>query len=225
MARDMKSKRKACEDYIVKVVEAIDPGGLNTERYKKHFAAMNDDEFHTFMEELKDHKKRKLTIYAPNMKNNLRMNNVVAAADLVGVKLFERIRLWDGVNKRYYLTPEKYLVLKGPWRRLKQHLKDKMSVPESDTTIDLLTGQVVKPDKGSSVSSTEAQTYASKGLTKSLTELINVRGGNIGAYAAFKASLEETGVASLGEIDATSRVRSAVVAGIYLKAMMLDNNL
>lgn len=216
--------RKKTEDLILKHISMADPSGFNTKRYREKFDAMNDREFATWMGEIRD-RKRQLTMYAPNMKVNLRIDDLLATAKALGIELTERLRLWDHIGQRYYLTPHKYLVLTLPVRRLKQYLMDKMSVPESDKTLDLFTGQVVRPDKGSSISMTEMQTMMSKGLQKTITELTNVRGGNVHAYADFKASLEENGSVNLSELDPNTKVRSTVVGSVYLTANMLENNM
>jgi len=217
-------RRRNVEKKIIETARIIDPSGTNAKRYMELFSGMDDKTFHSFMEDIRD-KKRTLDIVAPNMIINLRNDDLFAAADYLGLELFERIWLYDPISDRRYLTPQKYLVITAPVRRLKQHLEDKMSVPESDRRISVTTGQVIQPDKGSSISIVEAQTLDSKGLHKAVSELINIRGGNIPGYAILRSRLEEEGMADLGQIDATTVVRSAVVAETYLKAMHLDNNL
>lgn len=216
------SKRRQVEAYVLQHLQTMDPTGSNAERYRAAFAKMDDAAFDTFMTQIKEGK-RTLVLYAPNMVVALQMPHLLAAARAVNCKLFERLRLWS--NGRWFITKHEYLVLLLPVRRLKQYLMDKISVPESDQTIDLFTGQVVKPDKGSSLSLVEMQTLDSKGLHKALIELTNVRGGNVPAYASFKAQLEETGTAALTTTDMSGAIRSVVVADVQLKAMHLDTNL
>ena len=217
-------RRKAVEDKILSVIQTMDKSGTNAELYRTQFSQMDDSAFQKWMEELRD-KKRKLVLYTPNMKVTLQVEDLIAAAKMVNVPIFERLRIWDPVGQRTYTTPHSYLVLRLPVRRLKQFLFDKISIPESDKRINAFTGQVARPDKSSSVSAIELQTIASKGLDKSIVELATVRGGNPDAYADFKASLEETGQAQLSELDPSMRVRSAEVASVYLTAMGIENNL
>lgn len=219
-----KDKRKSIEATIVKVIKLMDPSGMNSDEYVKIFSSMSDAEFDRFMRDIRDGK-RKLIIYAPNMKNTLKVENLLKAAKSLKVPLFERMKIWDPIGKRYYTTPNPYMVLRLPIRRLKQFLFDKISIPESDKTINQLTGQVTKPDKGSAVSGIELQTIASKGLDNTIVELATVRGGNPDAYAGFRAALEETGDAHLSEVDPNQRVRSAEIASVYFESMMIDNNL
>lgn len=219
-----KNLRKTVESYILNIVNTMDPSGFNDDYYKKLFKSMDDKAFDVFMQNIRDGKQR-LSLLVPNMVVNLKIANLITAADKVGVELFERIRLWDSATKQYYLTAHKYLVSRLPIRRVKQFLMDKLSVPESDTKTDLLTGQVIKPDKGSAISLVEMQTMIAKGLDKSIVELMAVRGGNPFAYAAYKASIADTGLVKLSELRQDNSVRSAVVASVYFKSMHLANNL
>lgn len=216
--------RAAVEKYLLSVVDGMDHTGYNGKRYRERFAAMSDAQFDKFMQDMRDGIQQ-MVVYAPNMKINLRIDNLLATAKRIGLKLFERIRIWDPATKRFFLTPHPHLVALLPIRRMKQYQASKISVPDSDTNTDLLTGQVVRPDKGSSISLVEAQTLLSKNLNMTVTEFLRVRGGDIHAYADLKAQLEETGSASLKSIDPSTKVRSSVVLSAYLKAMHIDNNL
>jgi len=218
-------KRKKVEDYILKNVGQLDRSGLNVKRYKELFAKMDDNLFDRWMQEIRDDRKKVLTFQAPNMKVTVEFEDIFEVADRIGLKLFERIKLWDSTTKRYFTTPQEYMIVMLPARRLKQYLKSKISIPESDTVTDLFTGQVIKPDKGSSVSLVEIQTMFSKGLTQTITEVANVRGGNIHSYAAMKAQLEETGEAHLSDLDQGNRVRSSVVVNSYLTSLLLQSNI
>lgn len=219
----MQEKRKAVENFIIKLMKTADPSAFNVKYYRDLFAKLDDKMFDQWMDRFKA-KKTKLYFYAPNMKVFPNLGNIMKAAELTGSKYFERLKLWDEATKRYYYTPHTHLVLKLPVRRLKQYLMGKISIPENDRVLNNLTGQVSRPDKGSSMSLTEAQTLDSKGLHKCLTELTNIRGGNIEAYDSLRSELIETGRASFGDLD-SGTIRSAQSANNFLKAMHLDNNL
>ena len=216
--------RKKVENYILRNMSRLDRTGLNTKRYKELFTKMDDNLFDRWMREMADGRKKKLIIYVPNMIVKVEFEDILKVAEDIDLKLFERVKLWDATTKRYFITPQKYLIADLPARRLKQYRKSKVSIPESDTVTDLFTGQVIKPDKGSSISMVEFQTMVSKGLLLTATEFANPRGGNIHGYAAMKASLEETGEVRLSDIDQGTRVRSAVVANAFLTSMLLESN-
>ena len=218
------TNRTAVEALILKTINTLDPSGVNTKRYQDQFAKWSDTQFKSFMLGIREHR-IKLVLYVPNLKINLKTANIFKAAHDLNLELFERIRLWDSTTQRYYLTPQKYPVVMLPVRRLKQHLMSKMSVPANDARIDAFSGQVIKSDKGSSISSVEMQTILSKGLKTSISELIRVRGGDLPAYTTFRSQLEETGSASLNAIGDDSRARSSVILSAYFMAAHIDNNL
>jgi len=217
----MTPKRKAVQEHILETIKLIEPD-LNYDRYVKMFDGMNDAQFDAYMKHLKEG--GKIDLEVPNMKISIKQENVYKAAKRLGLELFERLRLWDKINERYYLTPHKYLVILSPIRQLKQYLMDKMSVPEDDKKVDIRTGQVIKPDKGSSISSVQTGVLFSRGLEKSAVELIAIRGGNVGAYTAFTSSLEETGTVSQSQLNVEERAHSADMVNIYLKGAAIDNN-
>lgn len=220
----MDEKRKKTEEFIYKNLDIIDPSGFNSKRRRDQFAKMSDTQFREYMVRLREGTD-KLPIETPNMVVALKQADLKRGAESLGVKLFERVKIWDTATQRYYLTPFPYLIVELPIRRVKQYLMDKISVPDSDRVINPMSGQVTKPDKGSAISMTEAQTYDSKGLHRNLDELLTVRGGNLEAYAAFKAALEQGGSARLSELDFGAGVRSVVVGQALLESMHLSNNL
>lgn len=220
----MTPKRAKAEAQILKSIATADPSGFNTQRYKERFAAMSDKQFDDWMRDCHEGRD-KFPLETPNMKVQITIRNLQKACDEIGVKLFEQLRIWDSSTKRYFTTPEKFLIVELPVRRVKQYLMDKISVPTSDRVVNPTTGQVVKPDKGSAISMTEAQTYDSKGLQICLDELLIVRGGNLDAYAQYKAALENGGSVRLSELDYSGGVRSAEIAKVLLESMHIENNL
>ncbi len=220
----MNPKRKQATDHILKHIRTMEPSGYNEKRYQKMFDSMSDEDFDQFMQNLRD-KKTKLTLFAPNMKINLRIENLQKAADDLDLKLFERLHLYDDVTKKRYLTTHEYLVVRLPVRRARQFLMHKLSVPDSDRKLDALTGQVTQDDKASSLSFVEAQLLYARGLDKVLHEFVKVRGGDIHALANFKQQLEEGGSGRLSALDDSTVPRSTIVMSTILKCMLLDNNL
>lgn len=219
----MTKNRKGVENYILKLVEAMDPSGFNTDYYKKLFSRLNDTMFHQWMIRMKKGE-TKLYLYCPNMKVFPKIDDLMKAAEITDTQFFERVKLWDKSTRRYFYTSEKHLILKLPVRRLKQYLMGKISIPDNDRIINPTTGQVTGADKGSGISMTEMQTLDSKGLHNNLKELTNVRGGNLEAYNSMRAELEETGQASFRELS-NGGITSAQTANTFLKAMHIDNNL
>jgi hypothetical protein len=218
------TNRKAAQDWFFNLLKSVDDTDVNVKFYEKKFGNMDDKMFDKYMKDLQDGK-TKLYFYTPPKVVNINTAKVIAAAEKIGLKLFERLLLWDHVTKRYILTPQEYLVVDLPVRPQKQYLDDKISLPEGDTKISTTSGQVMKPDKGSSIAIVELQTILSKGLKSSAYELMRVRGGDIYAYANLKSQLEETGSATLDSIPDDSRARSNEILKAYFTGMHLGTNL
>lgn len=219
-----KDKRKRITEYIIKVMNTLDPTGDNGKRYADQLGNMSDNEFIQFMDYIAKHKTN-INIVMPNMKKTLRIPDIIKALQLVNMNVYHKLWLQDRTTGRKYLTNEKYLVLQLPIRRAQQEVDKKLSVPSRDQRIDALTGQVTGPDKACALSAPEIQSLNTRGLEATLNELVRVRGGDINAYGDLKRQLEETGGAELNALDPRTRTRSSVITGVLLTALLLDNNL
>ena len=110
-------------------------------------------------------------------------------------------------------------------RRAQQEWDKKLSVPSRDKSVDLLTGQVVGDDRNCALAVDEIRSLGAKGLTNTLIELAKVRGGDVSTYGDFKRQMQENGSVKLASLDPSTRVRSADMAKILFRGMMLDCNL
>ena len=218
----MNAKRKEVESYILKYMAKMDKSGTNVEKYQKMFADMDDKAFNTWMENLKNHKDV-LVFWIPAMKVNPRVKDLLSICKELNIELFHRLKLWDPPTQSYFLTPLKFLVVDIPCRRMSQYVDHKLSVPEGDSKIDLLTGQVMKPDQAGSISQTEIQALYARGLTKTIKELLKYRGGDVTAFAEYKRQLEEQGSTTISQ-ETGSVPRSAVVLDSLFEGIMIQSN-
>lgn len=220
----MTPKRKKVQDFILAHIKMLDPDGDNAVRYTKFFEALTDAQFDDYMKDLKDNRDQ-IYIFVPPLKTVLKMENILKVNDALGMDLFERVWLKDTATGNTYLTPQKYLILELPIRRFRQYLQHKLSVPDDDKKIDLLSGQVVKPDKAASLSYVEMQTLAARDLHHTIAELAKYRGGDIHAYADFRRQLEENGTANVSLDGTGSMARSTVILDVFLSGMHIDSNI
>lgn len=223
--KPISERRKKGQAFILKVIAMQDPSGYNSKIYEDKFAKMSDEEFDQWAKTLKENPHAKLVMVFPPLKVAVDLQASLQTAKFLGVEVMERLRLWDPVGQRHCLTPEKYFILKLPVRRLKQYLMDGLSVPDSDTRLNPLTDQVVKPDKGSAISYPQAQMIAEKDLTTTLHELMTIRGGDLEAYSKMKAEIEETGESDTSVMRGTAGVKAVQSLRSYLNAMHLETNL
>jgi len=80
-------------------------------------------------------------------------------------------------------------------------------------------------DRANSLTNPEIQMLYARGLMTTLSELIQVRGGNINAYAELKRQLEESGMCDMNTIDPNYASRTSRVAAVLFQSMHLDINL
>lgn len=218
----MTPKRKKIQDKILSVLSSMDRTGKNTKLYQDKFAKMSDKDFADFMQRIRD-REEVLVIYSANTVDRLSLPDLVDTAKKIGLELFERIRMYDTTNDTYYYTPHKMLVLQCPIRRMAQFVDHKLSVAEGDSRIDMLSGQVVKPDQAASLSEPETRCLYARGLNKTLRELLKFRGGDVVAFAEFKRELEETGTTTVDR-DTGTKVRSAVTLDVLYSGILIESN-
>lgn len=210
--------------HIVKHMDMMDPAGDNGKRYANMLNAMSHGEFDAFMQRLKAGKEH-LHLVAPTFKKTLQTSHLLSAARSLGVEIFQRLWLTDPVSGKKYLTPEKYPILRIPVRRTQQFLDKKISIPANDKRTDALTGQVTGDDRAAGISAPEVHILRTRGLHKTLREIMSIRGGNIEGFGDFKRQMEENGEVNLHTVGQDSRARSGAIVNIFFKAMHLDNNL
>lgn len=218
----MNPKRKKVQDRILSVVKDIDSTGTNTEYYTQLFAKLSDKDFDDYMKRIRDGEDV-LVYYAPNMMCHNDINKLIALTHKYDVKLFERLRLYSVATNTYYYTPRKFLILQLPVRRFSQFVDHKLSVAEGDKRIDMLSGQVVKPDQASKISQIEVQTLFARGLKSTIREVTKYRGGDVVAFGEFKRELEEHGSATIAQ-ETGSVARSAVTLDVLYSGMHIESN-
>lgn len=217
----MNAKRKAVQDYILKYLKMMEPTGKNVKLYENKFKEISDARFDEWMKYIRDGK-CVLSVYVPiGVKINI--DDLLKTAKELGIKLSTRLKFWDDTTGTYYTTAHEYVVLELPIRRMAQFIDHKLSVPEGDSHVDLLSGQVMKPDKAGGLNQTEVQALYARGLTNTILELIKYRGGDVIALAEYNRELEETGRTTIGR-DTGSVVRSAVILDVLYSGMHIETN-
>lgn len=222
----MAGNRTAAESIILEYIEKIAPGGQTPQIYRDMFAAMNDSEFETFIEDIGSDRKR-LAIIVPNMnKAKISIERNLQLGKELGHEFFQRIWMSPGKDLPTYLTPKKYLVLDLQLRRQAQHLEKKIRIPNNNRSIDELTGQPSGASKGSKISYPEVQILAALNLPESLTEKLKFRGGDTKAFDAMNDAIDKHGAVSTKAIDhLTGQVESTRTFATFLRCMHLENTL
>lgn len=222
------SKRKQVEQLILSTLDKIDVGSSkdNTTYYRELFAKMTDKQFDDFMVKLRD-KKITLSMIIPNggaVKVDVENNFKIARE--FGYEFIDHLKFVDVPNYGTYITPVKYLTMMLPIRRAAQTLSKKISIPESDNKIDMLSGQVTGKSKSSKLTLPEIQILAGMGLKDSIRELVKLRGGDLGGKRAMNTYLIKTGEVSQSDVEPyTTGVKSVQVLKSYFKAIHIASTL
>ena len=220
------TNRKAAEDFIVKHVERIAPGIGNKEIYQKFFSRLDDEQFSKFMNKL-DAGEIKLAIFIPNSKASVvTVENNLALAKELGHKFFSKLHISGKRGVPDHTTPVEYLVVDLPFRRASQLITKKIKIPKNNKVIDSLSGQPTGSSKGAKISYPELLLLASMGLDESITEMINVRGGDNKAFLAYSNFIDRYGKVTLkGLENFKSTVKSTTTLKTFMTAMHLRSNL
>lgn len=223
---NISEKRKKIEKYLLTMMEQLDANDKtkrNVNYYKDLFKSLNDKQFGKWIDDIKEEKDQ-IYYHYDNTGGYLKLNELFEVAEKRKVQLFQRYYTVDRDTGREYLSTIEYLVITLPTRRLSQYLFHKISLPESDSKVNPISGQVIKPDKGARVTNVDLQVMGSKGLKISAVELFKFRGGDVNAYNQMKSQILETGEVDIDTLDVTTRPRSVVSAGIIWRCAGIDHN-
>lgn len=222
------SKRKEVENLILHIIDKLDTGSVkpNTKLYIDLFKSLSNSDFENMMEGIKN-QTTTLSIIVPNggdvkidVENNFRI------AKELGFKFLDHLRFKNHPTLGTFITPNTYLTMMLPIRRAAQLLSKKISIPESDNKIDMLTGQVTGKSKSSKLTLPELQILVGMGLKYSIREMMKVRGGDLGAKNAMNAMLMKTGDASQQNIEPyATGVKSVQTLRAYWKAQHISTTL
>lgn len=217
--------RKAAEKLLLERIAALPiPNNPNLEMYKERLKGMSDKEWDEWMNGIEDGTKF-FPIIVPNEAKYIpEIPKLLKACRAIGHEPFEPI--WMSNDGLEFLSNEPYLNVHLTIRRLVQHLFKKMSVSNTDTAIDELTGQASSRDSTSSISFPELALLKGLGLDTAPAELVHVRGGDLDAMKKLDASIDESGHGRTDQAMADgTKVKSTETLDVLFKAMHLKLDL
>lgn len=222
----MNPKRQKTEkiliDNLVKLLGSSD--NPNITLYKDLFKSMNDGEFDEFMKKLRN-KEITLSIIIPTgEKYGISVDKNIKLGKELGYNFFQRLKVGPTKDLPGYTTPEEYLVVSLPIRRVSQTLSKKISVPQHNKSISAVTGQVTNDSRNATLTFPEINVLSGYGSFHILNELLKIRGGDLGSMNALERSLQQTGGARQEAIKeyATGTLSNSVLSK-YLLSMMIRN--
>lgn len=218
--------RADAEKLVLEWMDDLDPEGLNTKRWQAKFKEMDDDTFKVFVDKLRNGEDF-ISMVSPNFTSSkVGVANNFKVAKKYGVKFFQRIWTTDPVTGRVYLSNDEYPVFHLPIRRQIQMAKEKFSYPTNNDKTDSLTGQPSSESNAGSISYPEVLVLYSRGLVKSVEELVWARGGNQGAFKTMNKKIQQSGRCTLAELQQhTTGIKSTKVLSTYMKAIHISNTI
>lgn len=222
----MTPARKDATAYAVELLSKLAGKNASVDELEGMLNALTDPQFDGYMTSLMSDEET-LPYIVPNLGDiRLNVDTNLKLAEELGHQFFERLWLTDAATQETYLTPEKYLIIDLPLKRLQQHLHKKISIPDNNTRVDQLTGQPTGDSQGSGVSFPELQILYSQNLESTIRELFKFRGGDEEAYKALSREILSGGLPSMDAVDTgDTRARSSETLKTLLKAAHIDNNL
>lgn len=210
----------------VKLMGELFPDSGNDTQLAADLNALSDDEFEKWIERLRGGE-RMVSATLPNLVAPRYDNaHLKAVADRWGVQFFHHLEMEDPDTGKKFVTPLRYMIIQEGVIRLTQMIEDKQSIPDDNTHVDDLTGQVTGPSKGSRISFPELNNIKGMGGDTLVVELISVRGGDEGANQKLESDISLTGEGSVAEakewgtgVTATKNFAS------LLRTAMLDTTL
>lgn len=124
----IKEKRKKIEDMVYGATSRMDKTGLNTDKYKKFFANMNDEQFSKWADKFLEDPERNFYMEFLPFKNEPKLQDLADAGKFLNCPLDEYIYYrQDGNKDNPIRSPYKVPVGWMPLRRLQQMLFKKNS--------------------------------------------------------------------------------------------------
>lgn len=218
--------RKEIEHDILFLASKFTPGGEGHRIYTDLFNAMSDEQFKVFWNSVVDN--NFIPMFVDNYENSEAINydHMCSLAKSLDIPLEQQLVIIDPDSGLEFVTPETAIVGYAESRKQRQLLAKKFGASKHDHEIEDLTGQPTGDSKAGGISNPEIQVLLSLGLKTMAKELADVRGGDTGAYRAYKADLLQTGTTTTqAALTRGTGVKSLKTAHFLLRAQLLDNNL
>lgn len=227
---DIKTKRGQIETLIYRTMNALDPSGSNTGKYKAMFSKMNDTAFSKWVTQfLADPKANiRLDIEEFDKSKTLKYENVEKAAKQMNLDLYEYVYLPHVSSNPQRPVRTRTPVLVG-YLNIKtvQQLQTKKSTGViNDLDRDDLTGIAKGESKGGTFSGIENEILIGIGADNVLSEVCGVRGDNMVEYENMLEKISETGSCSLKDIKTNALDKPTLLkTDLFLKAMGIKTDI
>lgn len=213
----MANKREDIEKLIYDTMDALDPTGANSGKYKKLFGSMKDKQFFEYMEEFTSDMDLNATenfiLDIVEFERTVDMDKCEKAAKVLDIPLYEYVYLPHlNMNKDNPVsTPQKCLVGYINVKRTQQLLFKKNGLSTSASRRSAITGQVVDKDKNSRNSDMEAIMLTSIGSTDILRELHGPRADDSVMKSDMLRDISTKGYVNLDDLESIPTNKDTLV--------------
>jgi len=197
-----KKKHAKIENYIYSVLDALDKKGLNTERYRKYFSGMSEDEFKEAIRDFLLDEKDQFFIELDPFEDNMTIEDITEAAKIANV-LIEDYLVLPHISENPddpYVTNEKVMVGYINQRRVQQTLSIKNHLSVSIDKRNPKTGQVIDDDKNARISDMEMYQLVVQDAQNTLAEMFGPRSDDIVMKNEMLYQIQRKGSVSLDEL-------------------------
>lgn len=222
------ANRAYIEKLIYDTFDAIDPSGVNTNKYRNIFSIMTDQEFEKYMKNFLKDDNENFILDIVEFEHDLKMDNCEKAAKVLGIPLMEYVYMPHLTmdKKNVVVSKEKCLVGYINVKRTQQLVQKKNGLSVSNTKVSATTGQVVDKDKNARDSDIEATMLVALGADHILQELHGPRSDDPIMKREMNQSIATKGYVMLDELTnlPTNKITLNTV-NTYLISMGLMSDL
>lgn len=222
------ANREYIENLIYDTFSALDPSGVNTDKYRSMFSPMSDKEFEKFMKDFLVDDSENFILDIVEFEHDLKMDYCENAAKILGIPLMEYVYMPHLTmdKKHVVVSKQKCLVTYMNPKRTQQLLHKKNGLSISNEKVSALTGQVTNKDKNARVSDIEGSLLVSLGAEHILQEFYGPRADDPVMKRGMNQSIATKGYVMLEELEnvSTNKVTLNTI-NTYLLSMMLMSDL
>ncbi len=222
------TNRAYIEKLIYDTFDALDPSGVNTDKYRALFSTMSDAEFERYMKNFLKDDQENFTLDIVEFEHDLKMDHCEKAAKVLGIPLMEYVYMPHLTmdRKRVVVSKQKCLVAYINVKRTQQFLQKKNGLSTGNDKTSALTGQVVRKDKNARISDIEGSMLVSLGAEHILQELYGPRADDPVMKREMNQSIATKGYVMLEELEnlPTNKVTLNTI-NAYLLAMGLKSDI
>lgn len=223
-----RATRNKMEKLIYDTFDAYDPSGTNTDRYKGIFKNMTDKEFTKFFDEFFKNEDEYLILDIVDYEHDITIENIEAAADVLGIPLFEHVIMPSKSPDPKNPIATKYEVPVGYChiKRVQQMVRKKNSTSTDLGERSALSGQVTGHDKNSRESDVENYALVTLGATENLRELLGPRADDMVMKDEMYSAITNKGYISINDLtDDVANKTALNTVDVYFLSMGIKTDL